>query len=201
MGKYFNNEELDALWARLVNATESVTGAAPAYRWVIENIKPPEDMPDYEPTFLIEGNYLTTIGDVYELEGVGGFHFTFPISLSELDTNKTYRILDAHTSQASGYGTGTLVYKYASGLKNTGLTGIHDALINHFGLIHDNDPVTVGDYMKGIAVCSRYNIYRYIELDMEENLETIVDNLEKTFVPGVNLWITDTGNTISFGCF
>lgn len=43
------------------------------------------------------------------------------------------------------------------GLSNTSIEGIHDALISYTGLIHNNIPSTPGDYVKGIAVCARYN--------------------------------------------
>ena len=81
-------------------------------------------------------------------------------------------------------------------LSNTGIKGIHDVLLSHFNLTRDTEPKTPGDYMKGIAVCSRYHVNRTIDTDSNQTLEEIVTNLEEACTHA-SLWrgsCTDNGD-------
>lgn len=106
MGQYFNNETLDALWVRLVNATEEIT---------------------------------------------------------------------------------------SSSLSNAGIKGIHDALLSHYGLSHENTPTTPGDYIKGIAVAARCKKYGTTKPDMLWSLEQIVEELEDTTSTNIIVTLSQDG--------
>ena len=78
-------------------------------------------------------------------------------------------------------------------LSSTGIKGVHDALLTHFGLAHDNTPTTPGDYMKGIAVAARYySNGNIIDTESENSLEEIVAMLKEPAVVTVKCSYCDS---------
>lgn len=73
----------------------------------------------------------------------------------------------------------------SSAVKNTGIKGIHDALISYTKFKHTTTPVTPGDYMKGIAVCARgvkKRSFKTPDTTTLDTLSTIVANLRLPIV-------------------
>lgn len=67
---------------------------------------------------------------------------------------------------------------FGRSLINTGMTGIHDALLSYTGLERNTSATKLADYMKGIATCVRYIANGYTDYTSENTLEQIVDMLE-----------------------
>ena len=89
-----------------------------------------------------------------------------------------------------------------SSLSNAGIKGIHDALLSHYGLSHENTPTTPGDYMKGIAVAARYKKYGTEEPHMFWSLKQIVEEFEKaglTFTLNDNFVLTASESFAYYG--
>ena len=174
---YFNNSELNTLWNRLVNATKSICGETLKSWRVRANT---EVDPDCYP--YIEGDYLCSSGDPWEMEEVDtgeiwSFYPDNPLSLVGLSTTGNYHIY----STVGGIGDYSLIYTVQDNL--TGIKPIHDALIKHFNLIRSTTPTTAGDYMKGIAVAARYKQQGYINPNPSElwSLEQIVEAFEEKY--------------------
>lgn len=141
MGKYFNNAELDALWARLVTATEKLCGDG---GWTGTG-------PIYEEDGYMTISSPTADEFVFPQDSInwGSQLGALPIATTQLDKDVVYAVTNTSLS-IIGY------IEYKGGLSNASMEGIHDALISHFELVHNNTPKTPGDYMRGIAVAARY---------------------------------------------
>lgn len=165
MGTYFNNTELDGLWTRLVNATNNLIGYT-GTGWYVTTDRPSAN--------YISGDYFyfdgSPIGYDYSIEDQGTW--SSPIYLPSLDTRTSIAIdYNGMTNTHLQYRTGSL--------SNTGIKGIHDALLSYCGLSHEKSPTTPGDYMKGIAVAARYySNGSIINTESKNSLEEIVAMLE-----------------------
>lgn len=164
MGKYFNNEILDGLWVRLVNITEKLsgnggwTGTGPIYEedgyMTISN--PSAD----EFVFPRDSiNWDSQLG-------------ALPIATTQLDKNVVYAVTDTRLS-IIGY------IEYKGGLSNTGVEGIHEALLSYTNLERNTSPIKLADYMKGIATCARYVANGYTDYTSENTLAEIIEMLEE----------------------
>lgn len=165
---YFNNTELNNLWARLVNATEKLCGDG---SWTGTG-------PIYE-----EGGYMTIINPsadefVFPQDDInwGSQVGSLPIATTQLNKDVVYAVTNTSLS-IIGY------IEYKDNLSNTGIEGIHDALLFYTGLEHNTPPTKLADYMKGIAVAARYFANGYIDYTAENTLEQIVQMLEESMVP------------------
>lgn len=198
MGTYFTNETLDALWARLVTATNNLIFTSSSEGWgpVVFDNSNMQGYVDLYPEF----NVLTTIDAVeytiYNASGLNvksgfgdydpGNEYNNTTPLTDLP-NGAYTVKITHESASMDSSivglTGTLIIGSISTSPNTGMKGIHDALLSHFGLTHDNTPTTAGDYMKGIAVAARYKQQGYINPNPSElwSLEQIVEAFEEKY--------------------
>ena len=148
MGKYFENTQLDSLWQRLVFATKNI--ASSSLGWSLE-VKEGYEPDEYCYPYII-GNTLYSSGDPWEVldensNAIASFNPSEPWEI-DLDPSKIYSVCSPFAAMADY----TLAYK-SSG---DSVSSIHDILLSHFGLIHDNAPETPGDYMKGISVAANY---------------------------------------------
>lgn len=170
MGKYFTNEILDELWTRLVNATNNLIGDSQG-SWQLE------ERSDDNYLSIADG-YLYVAGDPWMVNSGNGITYYLysyqPLDLTLLDTTITYNVYNDVATEMQAM----LVYRVTSSLSNAGIKGIHDALLSHYGLSHENTPTTPGDYMKGIAVAARYKKSGSVDTDTLNSLETIVEYLE-----------------------
>jgi hypothetical protein len=156
MGKYFNNATLDGLWTRLVNITEKLSGEG---GWTGTG-------PIYE-----EDGYMTISNPsadefVFPQDDInwGSDIGSLPIATTRLDKDVVYAVTNTSLS-IIGY------IEYKGGLSNTGVEGIHDALLSYTNLERNTSPNKLADYMKGIATCARYVAKGYTDYTSENTLE------------------------------
>lgn len=165
MGTYFTNKTLDGLWSRLVNATEKLCGDG---GWTGTG-------PIYEEDGYMTIDIPSADEHVFPQDSIswGSNIGTLPIAITELDKDVVYAVTNTRLS-IIGY------IEYKGGISNTGMKGIHDALLSHFNLTHETPPTTPGDYMKGIAVAARFHKNGIIDTESRNSLAEIVDLLKET---------------------
>lgn len=216
--KYFENTELNNLWNKLVTRTEelcaeeigkgewNITCLVGDYPGTVASIYDQEFLFfSGDPGFLLDETTGQMI-DVFYAEDyfeenpwdkpTGDFLATELVPLSSLNTSHTYYVLNGH-SEDKEY---KVVYVKNSKLTTGSAEEIHDALIKHFGLTHNNAPSTVGDYMKGISVAANYYTNdNQMDLSSINSLGQIVDRLSHSCQLSEDMVLTLNGHSSETG--
>lgn len=208
MAKYFENEKLDNLWNRLIDAT---------IHHVVKNNDSNSSNEEWGPVTTIGFDvfkgciYLETDdGYDYYIHSEDGIDFSiknykgvevmsgYGLNSESLRTleNGVYTVVCTSYGMSSNYElvgkTASLIIGNQTVLENYGIKGIHDALLSVFNLQHEHVPTKIADYLCGISQAARTNANR---VNNTWYLETASHCKDDNFVFDYDLGTISLSNT------